>query len=53
MLNPSIIIVWIQLRVADLKMLSAGEHLAVLRPNLSVTRPHMTVSEHLLTARNR
>ena len=52
-LNHSILIVWIQLRVVGLRMLSAGLHLAVLRPSLSVTRPHIAISEHLLTARNR
>ena len=38
-LNPSIIIVWTQLKVVGLGMLSAGQHLALLRPNLSIIRP--------------
>ena len=53
MLNPSILIVLIQIRVTDLGMLSIGQHLDVLRPNLSVTRRKIVFSEHLLTARNR
>ena len=51
-LNPSIFIVWIQLMVVGLRMLSGGEYLAVLRPNLSVTRPQIAISEHLLTGHN-
>ena len=33
-LNPSILIARIQLRVVSFRMLSAGLHLAILRPNL-------------------
>ena len=51
-LNPSILIVLIQLRVLGLRTLSIVQHLAVLRPNLSVTRPQIAISEDLLTARN-
>ena len=51
-LHTFIIIVWIQIWVVSLRMLSAGEHLAVLRPNLSVRRPQIAISEHLLSARN-
>ena len=38
-LNPSILIVWTQLKVVGLGMLSAGQHLALLCPNLSIIRP--------------
>ena len=37
--NPFIVIVWTQLKVVDLGMLSAGQHLVLLRPNLSIIRP--------------
>ena len=37
-LNPSILILLIQLRVVGLRMLSKGLHLALLRPNLSAIR---------------
>ena len=49
-LNISILIILIQLRVLGLRMLSTGQHVAVLRPNLSVTRLRIAISEHLLTA---
>ena len=52
-LNPSIVIVWIQLRVLGLRMLSAGLYLSLLHPNLFITRLQMAVSEELLTAHNR
>ena len=52
-LNTFILIVWTQLRVVGLRMLSVDQHLAVLHPNLSVTRPQITISEDLLAARNR
>ena len=52
-LNPSILIVGVQLRVEGLRMVSVGQHLTVLYPNLSLTRPHIAISEHLLTAHNR
>ena len=51
-LNPSILIVWTQLKVMGLRMLSVGQHLAVLCPNLSIRRPQIAVSEELPTARN-
>ena len=51
-LNTSILIVLIQLRVVGLRILSKGQHLAVLPPNMSATRPHIAISEHLLTAQN-
>ena len=35
-LNPSILIVLIQLKVVGLRMLSAGLHVALLRPNISL-----------------
>ena len=38
-LNPFILIIWAPLKVVGLRMLSAGEHLAILCPNLSITRP--------------
>ena len=52
-INTSILIVWIQLRVVGLRMLSAGQHLAVFCPNLSLMRAQIAISEDLLTARNR
>ena len=51
-LNPSIVIVWIQLRVLGLRMLSAGLYLSLLHPNLFITRLPMAVSEELLTVHN-
>ena len=38
-LNPSILIIWTKIKVVGLGMLSAGQHLALLRPNLSIIRP--------------
>ena len=52
-INPSIVIVWIQLRVLGLRMLSAGLYLFLLHPNLFITRLQMAVSEELLPAHNR
>ena len=52
-LNPSIVIVWTQLRVLGLRMLSAGLYLSLLHPNLFITRLQMVVSKELLTAHNR
>ena len=52
-LNPSIVIVWIQLRVMGLRMLSAGLYLSLLHPNLFIIRLQMAVSDELLTAHNR
>ena len=52
-LNPSILIVWIQLRVMGLRMLSTGLYLSLLHPNLFITRLQITVSEEFLTAHNR
>ena len=52
-LNPSILILLIQLRVVGLRILSVGQHLAFLCPNLSVRRPQIAISEDLLTACNR
>ena len=51
-LNTSIFILWTKLRVVGLRMLSTDQHLAVLHPNLSVTRSQITISEDLLAARN-
>ena len=51
-LNPSIVIVWTQLKVVGLRMLSAGQHLAILRPNLLVARSQITIPEDLLIACN-
>ena len=50
--DPSILIAWTQLEVVGLKMLSAGQHLALLRQNLSIIRPQIAVSEQLPPARN-
>ena len=52
-LNPSIFIVWIQLRILGLRMLSAGLYISLLHPNLFITRLQMAVSEEFLTAHNR
>ena len=51
--NPFIVIVWTQLKVMSLRMLSVGQHLAVLCPNLSIRRPQIAVSEELPAAHNR
>ena len=53
MLDTSILIVWIQLRVVGLRMLSTGLYLSLLHPNLFITRLQMVVSKELLTAHNR
>ena len=53
MLDTSILIVWIQLRVLGLRMLSTGLYLSLLHPNLFITRLQMVVSKELLTAHNR
>ena len=50
--DPSILIEWTQLELVGLRMLSAGQHLALLRQNLSIIRPQIAVSEQLPTARN-
>ena len=42
-LNTFVVIVLIQFRVVGLTMLSTGQYLAVLRPNLSVTRPQIAI----------
>ena len=52
-LDTSIFIVWIQLRVLGLRMLSAGLYLSLLHPNLFITRLQIAVSEELPTAHNR
>ena len=52
-LNPSILIIWTKIKVVGLGMLSAGQHLALLRQNLSIIRHQIAVSEQLPTARNR
>ena len=44
-LNPSILIAWTQLKVVALRMLSAGQHLALSRQNLSIITPQIAVSE--------
>ena len=46
-LNPLIVIVWIQLRLVGLRMLSMGLHLAYLGPNLSILKLQMAISEDL------
>ena len=50
--DPSLLIKSTELEVVDLKMLFKGQHLALLRQNLSVIRPQIAVSEQLPTARN-
>ena len=47
-LNPSILILWIHFRVVGVKILSIGLHLTILRPNQSVIRLQMTISEEFL-----
>ena len=37
--NAFIVIAWTQLEVISLRMLFVGQHLALLRPNLSIIRP--------------
>ena len=37
--NAFIVIAWTQLEVISLRMLSVGQHLAVLCPKPSITRP--------------
>ena len=46
-LNPLIVIVWIQLRLVGLRMLSMGLHLANFGPNLSIIKLQMAISEDL------
>ena len=50
MLNASNVIVWIQLRLVGLTMLSAGLLFALLRPNMSAITLEMAVSEDLQAA---
>ena len=50
--DPSLLIKSTELEVVGLKMLFEGQHLALLRQNLSVIRPQIAVSEQLPTARN-
>ena len=45
--NPSTVIVWIQLKLMGLTMMSVGLLLVLLRPNLSATRLEVTVSEQI------
>ena len=52
-LNPPIVIVWSQLKVMRLRMLSASRHLALSLSNMSVMRLQMTVSKDLKIAHNR
>ena len=51
-LQSSILIVWTQLRVESLRILSTDPHLALLGTNLSVIRLQMTLSEEFWVARN-
>ena len=46
--NPSIFIVWTQLKAVGVRILSSCQHLALLRPNLSVTRHQKAISEEIL-----
>ena len=48
--NAFIVIVWTQLKVISLRMLSIGQYLAILCPNQSITRPQIFVSEELPAA---
>ena len=51
-LSTSILIVWTQLGVVSLRMLSVSQHFTGLRPNLSVTRSQKAISEDLPTVCN-
>ena len=51
--NPFIVIVWTKLKGMGLRMLSVGQHLALLCQILSIRKPQMAVSEELPAARNR
>ena len=46
-LNPLIVIVWIQLRLVGLRMLSMGLNFAHLGSNLSIIKLQMAISEDL------
>ena len=50
---PSIVIVWINLIVVGLRMLSAHLSPSLLHTNLSVRKLHTAVLEELLAAHNR
>ena len=47
MLNPSTVIVWIQLELMGLTMLSVGLFVVLLCPNLSAIRLEVAVSEQI------
>ena len=49
-LNSSIVVAWIQLRLVGLRMLFAGLHPTRLGPNLSITKLQMTIVEDIPTA---
>ena len=38
-LKPPILIAWTEVKVVSLRMLFAGQHVALLRPNMSIIRP--------------
>ena len=38
-INPLILVLWTQLNIMALRMLSVGQHLALLNQNLSIIRP--------------
>ena len=52
-LNPLIVIVWIQLRLVGLRMLSMGLHLAHLGQNISIIKLQMAISEDLPAGHSR
>ena len=49
-LNPSIVTLWLQLRLTCFMMLYEDLHLVLYHPNLSVSRLQMAVSEELQAA---
>ena len=50
MLNPLIVIEWIQLKLVGLTILIVGPHPVYLRPDLSMIKLQMAVSEELPAA---
>ena len=52
-LNPSILISLTLLKIVGLRILSEGRHLVLLRPNLSIIRLQITISDDLPAALNR
>ena len=51
-INTSILILWIQLRVVGLGMLAAGLYISLLLPNIPIIRLQIAISDGVLTAHN-